>query len=89
MITAWAIWGWFRRSLFAQIAAGVVAFLAIWQVNNYHQRSVGAQKERERTVENTQKVGRERNEQSQKVRKKAERPDSLKRLLDEHCRDCD
>lgn len=89
MITVWALWGWFRKSLFAQIAAGALAFLAIWQANSYYQRSVGAEKERARITENTQKVGRDRNEKSQKIRKKAERPDSLKRLLDEHCRDCD
>lgn len=88
-MTLMLAWGWFRRSLIAQIVAGALAFVAIWQANSYYQRSVGAQKERERITENTQKVGRDRNEKSQKIRKKAERPESFKRLLDEHCRDCD
>ena len=88
-MTLMLAWGWFRRSLIAQLVAGALAFVAIWQANSYYQRSVGAEKERARITANTQKVGRERNEQAKKIRRKADNPESFKRLLDQHCRDCD
>lgn len=78
----------FRRSLIAQIIAGVLAFLAMWKVNNMVvSHNAGKAKEKE-IADNTRKIGKKRNEQARKVRKKAEQEGSFDRLLDHHCRDC-
>ena len=88
MISLLSVWGFFRKSLIAQIAVGAVAFFGIWQANSYYQRQVGAQKERVRITENTKEVGRKRNEKSKKIRQEVEVPGSFERLLGQHCRDC-
>ena len=88
MMSLLGIWGFFRKSLIAQIIVGAVAFIGVWQANSYYQRTVGANKERVRITENTKKVGRAKNEKSKKIRKKVMVPGSFKRLLDQHCRDC-
>ena len=88
MISLLSVWGFFRKSLIAQIAVGAVAFFGVWQANSYYQRTVGAKDERVRITENTKEVGRKRNEKSKKIRQEVEVPGSFDRLLDQHCRDC-
>ena len=83
----WA-WAFFRRSLFAQIVAGVAAFLAIWAANNAIVSHNASKTERKRIADNTKQVGRKKNAQSKKIRKKVQVPGSFERLLDQHCRDC-
>ena len=88
MMSILGIWGFFRKSLIAQIIVGAIAFLGVWQANSYYQRTVGAKNERVRITENTKEVGRKRNEEAKKIRKKVMVPGSVERLLDQHCRDC-
>lgn len=75
-LTLFKVFSWFRGSLIAQIAAGAVALLGIWQINN----AVVARKAVAKVVENAKKDGRKRNAQAAKVRRNIDPASAWKRL---------
>lgn len=78
--------GWFRRSLLAQIIAGIVAFLAAWKANNLYVAYDAGQKERERISEKTKVEGRKRNAEVSKIRNRIKRDGAWDRLRKQYGR---
>jgi len=73
------ILNWFRGSLAAQIAAGVVALLGVWKINNM----VVERKVIKEVVQASHKAGIKRNEKSDKIRNSIEPGTAWKRLRSE------
>lgn len=73
------ILNWFRGSLIAQIAAGVVAFLGVWKINNM----VVERKAVKAVVQASHKAGIKRNEKSDKIRARIVHGTAWKRLQSE------
>lgn len=79
MITVLGLWTWFRGSLIAQIAAGVLAFLAAWKVNN----TLVARKTVAKVEAKAKSDGKARNEKARKVRDRIKPDDAWSRLQSE------
>ena len=75
----WA-WAFFRRSLIAQIIAGVAAFLAAWAANNAIVGYNAKQAERKRIVKKSNETARKRDAKIRKIRKRVDRNDAWDRL---------
>lgn len=73
------IMNWFRGSLVAQIAAGVVALLGVWKINNM----VVERRVIKEVVQASHKAGIKRNEKSDQIRRSINRGTAWKRLRSE------
>lgn len=86
MISTLALGGilnWFRGSLVAQIAAGVVALLGVWKINNM----VIERKIIKEVVQASHKAGIKRNEKSEQIRRSIDPGTAWKRLRQEYADD--
>ena len=79
-LTVLGIGQWFRRSLLAQIAAGVIAFLGIWKLNNLSVEKKAVKK----VVQASKAAGKKRNAQTAKIRSSIKPGDARKRLLSDY-----
>jgi len=73
------VWGWFRKSLIAQIVMGVIAFLGVWKINNV----MVAKKAVKQVVQASKKAGAKRNAQSREIRSSIKPGTALDRLRKE------
>ena len=72
--------GWFRKSLLAQIIAGVVAFLGVWKLNNLSVEKKTVKK----VVQASKAAGKKRNAQTNKIRAGIKPSDARQRLLNDY-----
>ena len=75
-LSLWAIGAWFRKSLLAQIGAGVLAFMTVWKINNI----VVARQTVKKVVKASQKAGQKRNDQTSKIRARIKPSTAMQRL---------
>lgn len=79
-LTMMGISSWFRRSLYAQIAAGAIALLGVWKINNFYQQSVG----RKQVVQASKQAGIKRNVATQKIRSNIQPSTAMQRLRQQY-----
>ena len=79
MMTVLGLWSWFRGSLIAQIGAGVLAFLAVWKINNL----AVARKTVAKVEAKAKSDGRARNAKTAKIRDRIDPDDAWSRLQSE------
>lgn len=82
MITILGLWSWFRGSIIAQIGAGVLAFLAIWKINNINV----ARKTEAKIEQKAIKKGKARNEKVDRIRDDVPRNGAWDRLREHYRR---
>lgn len=70
MILLARLWGIIAGSFWGRIMGGATLAFGALLANNAYQRSKGAKQERVRIIEKTEKVGKDRNAKSEKIRKK-------------------
>lgn len=71
---------WFRGSLIAQIAAGVIAFLGVWKINNM----VVERKAVKAVVQASKAAGTKRNAKTDQIRARIVPSTAWKRLRQEY-----
>ena len=67
-----------------RVVLGVTALFVAWQIDRAWQRSAGAA----RVVEKSVEAGKQINDRNRQVRRQAQAPGAFKRLLADSCRDC-
>ena len=83
MIAGWTLISavnWFRSSLIAQIAVGVIAFLGVWKINNM----VVERKAVTKVVQASKAAGTKRNAKTDQIRARIKPSDAMRRLRHEY-----
>ncbi len=79
-LSLFGVFSWFRGSLIAQIAAGVVAFMGIWKINNV----MVARKTIAKVEDAAREHGKARNAKTAKIRRGIKPGTAMQRLRREY-----
>jgi len=78
------LWGLWKSSLLIRIGAGILAVWTAWMATYYMGQRKGAEQKQREIVDASRKIGKDRNDEVRKIRRRIKPNDAFKRLRDEY-----